>query len=86
MTTIDWGEGLALRYGGFYGPGTSVSLAPDAATAVPIRKRQFPIVDDDPAPVREWLPAKTRSPRSRGQVRAWAAAFHGWRQPRIAPS
>jgi nucleoside-diphosphate-sugar epimerase len=90
-TTIDWGEGLALRYGGFYGPGTGISLAPDAVMAGPIRKRQFPIVgdgggvwsyvhiedaaaattaavergragiynvvDDDPAPVREWLPA-----------------------------
>ena len=90
VTTIDWGEGLALRYGGFYGPGTSTSLAPDAVMAAPIRKRRFPIigdgggvfshvhiedaaaatvaavehgrpgiynvVDDDPAPVREWLP------------------------------
>ena len=91
VTTIEWAEGLALRYGGFYGPGTSVSLAPDAQIAAPIRKRRFPIVgdgggvwsyihiedaaaatavavehgepgiynvvDDDPAPVREWLPA-----------------------------
>jgi nucleoside-diphosphate-sugar epimerase len=90
VTTIEWGEGLALRYGGFYGPGTSLSLAPDAEMAAPIRKRRFPIVgdgggvmsyihiedaaaatvaavehgrpgiynvvDDDPAPVREWLP------------------------------
>jgi nucleoside-diphosphate-sugar epimerase len=90
VTTIEWGEGLALRYGGFYGPGTSISLAPDAQMAAPIRKRRFPIVgdgggilshvhvedaaaatavavergrpgvyyvvDDDPAPVREWLP------------------------------
>lgn len=90
VTTIEWGEGLALRYGGFYGPGTSTSLAPDAQMAAPIRKRRFPIVgdgggvlshvhiedaaaatvaavdhgrpgvynvvDDDPAPVREWLP------------------------------
>jgi len=90
VTTIDWGEGLALRYGGFYGPGTSISLAPDAQMAAPIRKRRFPIVgdgggvssfvhiedaavatvaavergqpgiyyivDDEPAPVREWLP------------------------------
>jgi len=90
VTTIDWGEGLALRYGGFYGPGTSTSLAPDAQIAAPIRKRQFPIVgggggvwshihiedaatataaavengqpgvyyivDDEPAPVRDWLP------------------------------
>ena len=44
VTTIDWGEGLALRYGGFYGPGTSISLAPDAVMAAPIRKRRFPIV------------------------------------------
>ena len=28
VTAIDRGEGLALRYGGFYGPGTSISLAP----------------------------------------------------------
>ena len=90
VTTIEWGEGLALRYGGFYGPGTSISLAPDAQMAAPIRKHRFPIVgdgggffsyihiedaaaatavavergrpgvynvvDDDPAPVREWLP------------------------------
>jgi nucleoside-diphosphate-sugar epimerase len=90
VTTIEWGEGLALRYGGFYGPGTSVSLAADAVMAAPIRKRRFPIVgdgggvfshvhiedaaaataiaverrepgiynivDDEPAPVREWLP------------------------------
>ena len=33
-----------MRYGGFYGPGTSISLAPDAVMAAPIRKRQFPIV------------------------------------------
>jgi nucleoside-diphosphate-sugar epimerase len=90
VTTIEWGEGLALRYGGFYGPGTGISLAPDAVLAAPIRKRRFPIVgdgggvwshvhiedaatatvaaieqgrpgiynvvDDEPAPVREWLP------------------------------
>jgi nucleoside-diphosphate-sugar epimerase len=90
VTTIDWGEGLALRYGSFYGPGTGISRAPDAVMAAPIRKRRFPIVgdgggvwshvhiedaaaatvaaverghpgvynvvDDDPAPVREWLP------------------------------
>jgi nucleoside-diphosphate-sugar epimerase len=90
VTSIEWGEGLALRYGGFYGPGTGISLAPDAVMAGPIRKRRFPIVgdgggvwslvhiedaaaatavaiergrpgiydvvDDEPAPVREWLP------------------------------
>ncbi len=90
VPTIEWGEGLVLRYGGFYGPGTSISLAADAQMAAPIRKRRFPIVgdgggvwslvhiedaaaatalavergepgiynvsDDEPAPVREWLP------------------------------
>jgi nucleoside-diphosphate-sugar epimerase len=90
VTTIEWGEGLVLRYGGFYGPGTAISLASDAPMAGPIRKRRFPIVgdgggvwshvhiddaaaataaavehgragiynvvDDEPAPVREWLP------------------------------
>ena len=95
VTTIDWGEGLALRYGGFYGPGTSISLAPDAEMAGLIRKRRFPIVgdgggvwshvhiedaaaataiavergepgiyyivDDEPAPVREWLPVIARA-------------------------
>jgi nucleoside-diphosphate-sugar epimerase len=91
VTTIEWGEGLVLRYGGFYGPGTGISLASDAQMAGPIRKRRFPlvgdgggvwsfvhiedaaaataaaiergepgiydVVDDEPAPVREWLPA-----------------------------
>lgn len=91
VPAIDWAEGLVLRYGGFYGPGTSLSLAPDAPVAAPIRKRRFPIIgdgagvwshlhiddaasatvaavhrggpgiyniaDDEPAPVREWLPA-----------------------------
>jgi nucleoside-diphosphate-sugar epimerase len=90
VTTIEWGEGLVLRYGGFYGPGTGISLDPDAVMAGPVRRRRFPIVgdgggvwslvhiedaaaataiavergqpgiynvvDDAPAPVREWLP------------------------------
>ena len=90
VTGIDWAEGIVLRYGGFYGPGTSVSADPEAATTKAIRKRRFPIVgdgggiwsyvhiedaasatvaavdhgapgiynvvDDEPAPVREWLP------------------------------
>jgi nucleoside-diphosphate-sugar epimerase len=117
VTTIEWGEGLALRYGGFYGPGTSISLAPDAVMAAPIRKRRFPIVgdgggvwshvhvedaatatavavergergiynvvDDDPAPVREWLPVLAsalgakpprRVPRWLGRLLAGEAA------------
>src|SRR2546423_6945661 len=44
VTTIEWGEGLVLRYGGFYGPGTAISRAPDAPMAAPIRKRLFPII------------------------------------------
>jgi 2-alkyl-3-oxoalkanoate reductase len=46
VTTIEWGEGLALRYGSFYGPGTGISLAPDAVMAAPVRKRRFPVVGD----------------------------------------
>jgi nucleoside-diphosphate-sugar epimerase len=95
VTTIEWGEGVVLRYGGFYGPGTSLSGDPHAAMVAPIRKRQFPVVgggggvwsfvhiddaaaattaavehgatgiyqvvDDDPAPVRDWLPALART-------------------------
>jgi 2-alkyl-3-oxoalkanoate reductase len=30
VATIEWGEGVVLRYGGFYGPGPAVSLSPDA--------------------------------------------------------
>ncbi|HTX00348.1 MAG TPA: hypothetical protein VMD59_16325 [Acidimicrobiales bacterium] len=33
VPAITWGDGLVLRYGGFYGPGTSVSRAPDAVLA-----------------------------------------------------
>ena len=84
-----WTEGVVLRYGGFYGPGTS--MAPGAEQVELVRKRRFPmvgdgggvwsfihvadaadatvaaiehgsrgiynVVDDDPAPVAEWLPA-----------------------------
>jgi 2-alkyl-3-oxoalkanoate reductase len=117
VTTIEWGEGLVLRYGGFYGPGTAISLAPDAVMAAPVRKRRFPIVgdgggvlshvhiedaatatvaavdhgqpgiynivDDEPAPVREWLPVLAsaldakpprRIPRWLGRLAAGEAA------------
>ncbi|HWT25257.1 MAG TPA: NAD(P)-dependent oxidoreductase [Solirubrobacteraceae bacterium] len=84
-----WTEGIVLRYGAFYGPGTS--LAPGGEQPELIRKGKFPlvgdgggvwsfvhvadaaeatvaavergkrgvynVVDDDPAPVAEWLPA-----------------------------
>ena len=95
VTDADWAEGIVLRYGGFYGPGTSVSSDPRAEMAAPIRKRQFPVigagggvwsfvqiedaaratvaaiehgppgiynvVDDEPAPVRDWLPELARA-------------------------
>jgi nucleoside-diphosphate-sugar epimerase len=84
-----WTEGIVLRYGVFYGPGTS--LAPGEEQFELIRRRKFPVVgdgggvwsfihvadaaeatvaavehggrgvynvvDDDPSPVAEWLPA-----------------------------
>jgi nucleoside-diphosphate-sugar epimerase len=86
----NWTEGIVLRYGWFYGPGTSVSLDPLGSQIELLRKRQLPIVgggtgiwsfihiddaatatviavergpsgiynivDDDPAPVSEFLP------------------------------
>jgi len=85
----EWTPGIVLRYGAFYGPGTS--MAPGGEQLEMIRKRKFPvvgdgrgvwsfvhiadaaeatvaavehgtrgiynIVDDEPAPVVEWLPA-----------------------------
>lgn len=86
-------EGLILRYGFFYGPGTFYS--PDGMTAAEVRKRRYPIVgpgtgvlsfihvddaaaaalaatergqpgiynvvDDEPAPMTEWLPVYAES-------------------------
>jgi 2-alkyl-3-oxoalkanoate reductase len=94
VTGADSMDGLALRYGGFYGPGTSLS-AEGGEQLEAIRARKFPvvgngagvwsfvhiedaaeatvaavtrgrpgvynIVDDDPAPVSEWLPAAARA-------------------------
>lgn len=39
-----WTEGIVLRYGGFYGPGTSI--APGAEQVEMVRKGKFPIVGD----------------------------------------
>jgi nucleoside-diphosphate-sugar epimerase len=103
VTGASWTEGVVLRYGGFYGPGTSISNEGEHVEL--IRKRKFPIVghgdgvwsfihiedaanatvaavehgtkgvynvvDDEPAPVREWLPA--------------AAATFGGRKPMRVP-
>jgi nucleoside-diphosphate-sugar epimerase len=96
-------EGLVLRYGGFYGPGTSAGAGgymlddlrrrrfpivgagtgvwsfihiDDAATATAAAVERgapgiYQIVDDDPAPVSDWLPA--------------LAAAAGARPPRRVP-
>lgn len=87
-----WTEGIVLRYGSFYGPGTSMASGGEFFELV--RRRKFPlvgdgngvwsfihiadaaeatvaaiahgnrgiynVVDDDPAPVAEWLPALAR--------------------------
>jgi nucleoside-diphosphate-sugar epimerase len=43
VTGADWTEGIALRYGGFYGPGTSIGLNPLGDYVEAIRGRKFPI-------------------------------------------
>jgi nucleoside-diphosphate-sugar epimerase len=115
VTGAQWTEGIALRYGGFYGPGTSFSAGGESTEM--LRKRKFPlvgdgagvwsfvhiedaadatvaavergrrgvynIVDDDPAPVAEWLPVAAEAagakpprhvPRWLGRVVAGEAA------------
>ena len=110
-------EGLVLRYGGFYGPGTSFQFDPpsgeqtkailgrkfpivgdgggilsfvhieDAADATAIAVERgapgvYNVVDDNPAPVRDWLPEAARRlgakrpfrvPRSIGRLLAGEA-------------
>ena len=41
----EWTEGIVLRYGGFYGPGTSLD-GPGSEHVEAIRKRQFPLIGD----------------------------------------
>jgi nucleoside-diphosphate-sugar epimerase len=43
VTGADWTEGIALRYGGFYGPGTSIGLDPPGEQIEMIQKRKFPL-------------------------------------------
>lgn len=96
-----WTEGIVLRYGGFYGPGTSI--APGGEEFELVRRRRFPlvgdgggvwsfihiadaaeatvaavehgsrgvynVVDDDPAPVAEWLPALAQELGARQPMR-----------------
>ena len=42
VTGADWTEGIVLRYGGFYGPGTS--LSPGGEQFEMLRKRKYPVV------------------------------------------
>ncbi|MEV4253265.1 NAD(P)-dependent oxidoreductase [Spirillospora sp. NPDC049652] len=44
VLNASWTEGIVLRYGAFYGPGTS--MAPGSAQLEMIRKRKFPVVGD----------------------------------------
>ncbi|HSI80718.1 MAG TPA: NAD(P)-dependent oxidoreductase [Solirubrobacterales bacterium] len=44
VTGADWIEGLVLRYGGFYGPGTSIAADPDTDQVAAVRAGKFPIV------------------------------------------
>jgi 2-alkyl-3-oxoalkanoate reductase len=46
VTRAEGIEGLALRYGGFYGPGTSIALDPDGQQVEMLRKRRLPIIGD----------------------------------------
>jgi nucleoside-diphosphate-sugar epimerase len=107
VATADDLDGVVLRYGGFYGPGTS--LASGGEHAEMVRKRRFPIVgdgegvwsfvhiddaadatvlaiergargiynivDDDPAPVSEWLPylAEQLGAKPPRHLPAWVA-------------
>jgi nucleoside-diphosphate-sugar epimerase len=44
VTQADGLEGLALRYGGFYGPGTSLATDPPGELTEMIQKRRVPII------------------------------------------
>jgi 2-alkyl-3-oxoalkanoate reductase len=109
MTTETEGiDGVVLRYGQFYGPGTF--YASDGTMAQDVRKRRFPIVgrgdglfsfihvedaaaatvaavaggagiynivDDEPTPLREWLPvyAEAVGAKTPRRVPTWVAAL-----------
>jgi nucleoside-diphosphate-sugar epimerase len=90
VTGAGWTQGVVLRFGALYGPGTSLATDPRGEHSELIRRRRFPVVgdgggvwsflhvedaaaatvaalahdhrgvynvvDDDPAPVADWLP------------------------------
>jgi nucleoside-diphosphate-sugar epimerase len=107
-------EGVVLRYGFFYGPGTY--YGDGGTTTADVRRRRMPIVgrgsgvfsfihvddaadatvaavergapgvynvvDDEPAPMSEWLPVFARAAGARRPLRvpAWLARFVGGRE------
>lgn len=44
VTEAEGIEGVALRYGGFYGPATSIALNPDGEQVAMLRKRRLPVI------------------------------------------
>jgi nucleoside-diphosphate-sugar epimerase len=44
VTGASWTDGVVLRYGWFYGPGTGIALHPDGSQIELLRKRRLPIV------------------------------------------
>lgn len=88
VTSVEWAQGIVLRYGALYGPGTSLARGQQqvelvrrgrfpvvgsgagvwsfvhvadaaAATVMAVERGEpgtFNIVDDEPAPVSDWLP------------------------------
>jgi len=107
-------DGLVLRYGFFYGPGTA--YGEEGATTAEVRKRRFPVIgrgdgvfsyvhvddaaaatvaavqrggpgvynvtDDEPAPMRDWLPAFAEAVGARKPLRipAWVARLAAGRE------
>jgi nucleoside-diphosphate-sugar epimerase len=101
VTGADWTEGVVLRYGGFYGPGTS--MGPGGEQWEMVRKRRYPVVgdgggvwsfvhiadaaqatvaalergrrgiyhvvDDEPAPVAQWLPVFAKAAGAKPPLR-----------------
>jgi nucleoside-diphosphate-sugar epimerase len=112
VSEADWSEGVVLRYGGFYGPGTSFDK-PDGEQYEMVLKRKFPlvgdasgvwslvhvadaasatvaavergepgiynVVDDEPAPVSEFLPyaARVIGAKPPRRVPRWLARLLG---------
>jgi nucleoside-diphosphate-sugar epimerase len=44
VTGAEWLDGIVLRYGGFYGPGTSLQMNPPGEQMEMLRERKLPIV------------------------------------------